>query len=793
MRKLAVNTGMSRPPKPISQAKRVAPPAVPDVYRHSGSSFGSAGYGSSEDAGGFLTVPDATSIIGIRDDHSDYGSTFSKSPGVLSNYVAPNAFTFPTAREPLTHKAAVYYHQQLALQEDQGIDLTQSPGRDSPGSSSGSAGSGSRHSTASLDSGRASSYHTQTSSSTRGALSSPRCSVSSCSIGSVDRMTSRTDHEIITDWLRELNYEDYAQLFSDAGYDMPTISRMTPEDLTAIGIKKPHHREKIKQHIDALQLPDNLPNNVPGSIEEWLRLLRLEEYVQPLFAQGYATVRDVTQLPWEDMEDIGIVKLGHQKKLLLAIKRVKDIMSGKWVLPGLTPMLCGSQSSTHGSMQSQPHASAWSCPSTLPLQSPYTSHSADDYQLYQNACYEQQLYQQHAQQMVQWEQQNMMSQSPYNANEMENDIVLIKLRQPRGKSLESLEDPAERVNSGHLTFIRPTEAPYFCHQGVNILPNMMHQQYPQTIQQMPWRRSYDDGDITPTNEIALSSCDQQGGTLPRHHRSNVPRQQRSTGINSFGGLTSQQQQAMLAGDYTNENAMMCPTKCYGSHCATRSPGMLMSNRKQPPEPPRRQCSVVDQATSHLENLSLNQLNHSAYPLPHHHLQMHQKPQPHHFINANNIHHSVQPQPLYANYAGQTHQTTVEIHAEKPQDFKSNTSIDSIDAIPFANDNAGTIKQRVLNRSEMQSSMSSSSSSSSLATTVANISQSLHKTTNGAGTTTTPSPTLSSVSVSGSDGQKISNTIDSNVLNDIGNMLANLTDELDAMLEEEKRAGLNDSE
>lgn len=94
-------------------------------------------------------------------------------------------------REPLTHKAAVYYHQQLALQEDQGIDLTQSPGRDSPGSSSGSAGSGSRHSTASLDSGRASSYHTQSSTS-RGALSSPRCSVSSCSIGSVDRMSQRS-------------------------------------------------------------------------------------------------------------------------------------------------------------------------------------------------------------------------------------------------------------------------------------------------------------------------------------------------------------------------------------------------------------------------------------------------------------------------------------------------------------------------------------------------------------------------------------------------------------------------
>lgn len=60
-------------------------------------------------------------------------------------------------------------------------------------------------------------------------------------------------------------------------------------------------------------------------------MLKLEEYMQPLLNQGYKTVRDVTQLTWEDLEDIGIVKLGHQKKLLLAIKRVKDIISGKVV------------------------------------------------------------------------------------------------------------------------------------------------------------------------------------------------------------------------------------------------------------------------------------------------------------------------------------------------------------------------------------------------------------------------------------------------------------------------------
>uniref|UniRef100_A0A1B0DBY1 SAM domain-containing protein n=1 Tax=Phlebotomus papatasi TaxID=29031 RepID=A0A1B0DBY1_PHLPP len=316
-------------------AKRVAPPAVPDIYRHSGSSFGSVSFVSSCD-----------------------------------DEAAPPSLQ---SRDPLTHKAAVMFHQQMALQEDQGIDLTQSPGRDSPGSSSGSAGSGSRHSTASLDSGRASSYLTSTS--TRGALSSPRCSVSSCSITSVDRMT-RNDHDIIHEWLGEIECEEYSQCFAQAGYDLPTVARMTPEDLTAIGIKSPHHRERIKHHIDSLHLADVLPNYVPGSIDEWLHLLRLEEYVAPLLAQGYQTVRDVTQLTWEDLEDIGIVRLGHQKKILLAIKRVRDIISGKWVAP---PGQCTT------------------------------------------------------------------------------------LRQTRGKSLESLEDPADRINSTHLTFNAPET--FYCHQN----------------------------------------------------------------------------------------------------------------------------------------------------------------------------------------------------------------------------------------------------------------------------------------------------------------------------------------
>lgn len=62
-----------------------------------------------------------------------------------------------------------------------------------------------------------------------------------------------------------LQFEEYYELFVSAGYDLPTIGRMTPEDLTAIGIKKPNHRKKLKAEIAQLNLPDNLPEFIPVS------------------------------------------------------------------------------------------------------------------------------------------------------------------------------------------------------------------------------------------------------------------------------------------------------------------------------------------------------------------------------------------------------------------------------------------------------------------------------------------------------------------------------------------------
>ncbi|XP_037893439.1 uncharacterized protein LOC119639843 isoform X2 [Glossina fuscipes] len=900
---------MHRSLKPHAQAKKVtkvSPPALPgdpvptsatasqSIYHHShqhqhiplyrlgGSISGATGKAQLEDGiimssmvsspsleeGGFNLPREPTVALRIKDELNDYASAMSTSgssqtsagaaataavkpaQSVTANASAllgtcsanivpcPPPVFCATLREPLTHKAAVYYHQQLALQEDQGIDLTQSPGRDSPGSSSGSAGSGSRHSTASLDSGRASSYLTGASgagsirsSGGGGALSSPRCSsVSSCSIGSMDR---QRNEELIIDWLMEMKYEEYAQLFIAAGYDLPTIARMTPEDLTAIGIKNPHHRERIKQRIDKLQVLDNLPHFVPGSIEEWLQLLRLEEYIQPLLDQNYKTVRDVTQVTWEDLEDIGIVKLGHQKKILLAIKRVKDIISGKWNPGG-------------------------------------------------NAYHQQ-------------------------------------VRQPRGKSLESLEDIHDNSTRSHLTFSHYTTTDYghFAH------PSQMQQQQQAMLQQqqqhhlqqaslmqsgaggsggaggqtqrllgnpatMNWRRSYDDGDITPTNDAAANRdlmYEEGGGTLPRQQRGILQR----AVLNTMPPLEHHHyMNAAAAAEYVcHTSGLVAGTNAGGvnNSAATAAgvgvaagtvldnssltnpyiTGSPLTSKKIAPEPPRRHCSIRNSRTLSQDGTQISQ--HSAAnmfygpggtPLHSHNVYLQQQQQQ-----------QVTNQPIYANYAT-IQQTTAEIHCEKFHDNKSNSSIDSIDTIPFANENTGTIKQRLLNRQELSGAItpgtqsthlhsSSSSSSSSSTNTIANIAHSFHSlktssslhdaslirsesigsTTSGgsAGLVHLRSPTLqyppvaadsapslpglgmsdetnndtniepsaiatpavANAGISGSSaisaaGNGPTPKVSVNVLNDIGNMLANLTDELDAMLEEEKRVGLNiDSE
>ncbi|CAH0750700.1 unnamed protein product [Diatraea saccharalis] len=621
-------------------AKRVPPPAVPGdafgtpQHRHSGSSFGSQGYASCEEQP-YPQPPDTPSHT--RDDHSDYGSTVSGVSGVSGasgsmgkSPAGGGTFTFPPPSQPLTHKAAVYYHHQLALSDDQGIDMTQSPGRDSPGSSSGSAGSGSRHSSASLDSGRAS-----------GRV--PHHHHASCHCGdTVDRVRAMItqglpDSDIIHAWLADLQMEEYARLFVEAGYDLPTVTRMTPEDLTAVGIKKPNHRKRLKAELANLNVPDNLPDYIPGSLEEWLRLLRLEEYGPALVAQGYRTVHDVTQLAWEDLEDMGIVRLGHQKKILLAIKRVKDIRAGKRSI------------SNQGSL----------------------------------------------------------------------DFTRIQpgqIRHPRGKSLESLEDPSER--SSHTTF--SPEAGFYYGGG-------------------QWRRSYDDGDITPTNDSSYEG----GGTLPRPRGLVRPR--------PVAKIAATPAYRDKSPDYAYDEiaySARLQRVAYGA-----SPHVA---RKPPPEPPKRQSSQYaaftrfGQTTVEIHPEKSLPLSLPAYPSSD-------------SLSVSLDSTGLLPPPPAPDSPPRRYEDD-KLRTGSDASFKSNSSTES-DSIPFANENAGTIKQ---NRGQIGG---RGHVSVEYAPRAAPIPRADAK---------PPTP----------HHDKSTEPVD--VLNDIGNMLANLTDELDAMLEEEKRQGLADS-
>uniref|UniRef100_A0A8C1LZ62 CASK interacting protein 1 n=1 Tax=Cyprinus carpio TaxID=7962 RepID=A0A8C1LZ62_CYPCA len=131
--------------------------------------------------------------------------------------------------------------------------------------------------------------------------------------------------EAVIEWLSEFQLQVYAPNFISAGYDIPTISRITPEDLTAIGVTKPGHRKKITSEINKITVNEWLPDKKPANLGEWLAMIGLSQYHQVLVRNGYENIEFITDITWEDLQDIGITKLGHQKKLMLAVKKLAEI------------------------------------------------------------------------------------------------------------------------------------------------------------------------------------------------------------------------------------------------------------------------------------------------------------------------------------------------------------------------------------------------------------------------------------------------------------------------------------
>uniref|UniRef100_A0A3Q3IFK6 Uncharacterized protein n=1 Tax=Monopterus albus TaxID=43700 RepID=A0A3Q3IFK6_MONAL len=163
--------------------------------------------------------------------------------------------------------------------------------------------------------------------------------------------------QAVVAWLGEFQLQFYTTHFLTAGYDLDTISRMTSEDLMAIGVMKPGHRKKLISEISKLPSTDWLPDHKPANLADWLSHLGLSQYYQVLVQNGYENIDFVSDISLEDLQEIGITKLGHQKKLMLGVRRLKELQRGE---RGSEPPQSPSTppSSPGGSTSSEPHREA---------------------------------------------------------------------------------------------------------------------------------------------------------------------------------------------------------------------------------------------------------------------------------------------------------------------------------------------------------------------------------------------------------------------------------------------------
>ncbi|VDL93292.1 unnamed protein product [Schistocephalus solidus] len=122
--------------------------------------------------------------------------------------------------------------------------------------------------------------------------------------------TENSSMELLKNWLSSAGFADYITCLASAGYDLGTLRRATPEDLNACGITNPRDRQQLRTRLARLQLPESLPDNVPSSVCEWLSLLNLGAYWPALQCQGFTTFERISALTWEDLEEVGISKLG---------------------------------------------------------------------------------------------------------------------------------------------------------------------------------------------------------------------------------------------------------------------------------------------------------------------------------------------------------------------------------------------------------------------------------------------------------------------------------------------------
>ncbi|XP_067912621.1 caskin-1 isoform X2 [Heterodontus francisci] len=148
--------------------------------------------------------------------------------------------------------------------------------------------------------------------------------------------------ETVFNWLSEFQLQQYAANFINAGYDIPTISRMTPE--APVSIQPPSAKREgecrasdgrlhnfgtssVNRRHAVLGARRSKPDLPPpkNDLMEWLSIIGLAQYYKTLVENGYENIEFITDITWEDLQEIGITKLGHQKKFMLAVKKLAEI------------------------------------------------------------------------------------------------------------------------------------------------------------------------------------------------------------------------------------------------------------------------------------------------------------------------------------------------------------------------------------------------------------------------------------------------------------------------------------
>ncbi|RTG84855.1 uncharacterized protein DC041_0010662, partial [Schistosoma bovis] len=80
-------------------------------------------------------------------------------------------------------------------------------------------------------------------------------------------------------------------------------------------------------HSNRIVIPCNEESLLnQASVHEWLIQLHLQQYWPKFNDQGLITFEQIIRITWDDLEEIGISKLGHQKKLLTAINKLNRLI-----------------------------------------------------------------------------------------------------------------------------------------------------------------------------------------------------------------------------------------------------------------------------------------------------------------------------------------------------------------------------------------------------------------------------------------------------------------------------------